>query len=58
MRYLWLSDMTEENVLNHQIANHSVIECDLCDYNCTDIKILEEHISDKTCLMAYWVRAG
>ena len=33
------SDEVEENVLNHQIGNHSVIECDLCEYNCTDTSI-------------------
>ena len=38
------SNEVEENLQNHQISNHSVIDCDLCEYNCTDTKILEEHM--------------
>ena len=40
------ADFSEENVLNHKIANHAVNVCELCDFETTSIQGLNEHIQD------------
>ena len=40
------SDDIEENVLNHKIENHSIVICDLCDFETTSDHSLTVHIQE------------